>query len=100
LAGHNGLRTAPRKSVPPAAWILGDWQMNMITQIRSGQPFNLVVTGEVANIGNNSTRNYARPNLICNPYVSSPTDGAWFNPVAFAVPTFSYGNFGRSPIHP
>jgi len=79
------------------AWILGDWQVNMITQIRSGQPFNLAVTGDVANIGN-STRNYARPNLIGNPYLSSPTDGAWFNTAAFAVPIFSYGNFGRNVL--
>ena len=55
------------------------------------------MTGDVANIGN-TTRNYARPNLIGNPYLSNPTDAAWFNAAAFAVPTFSYGNFGRNVL--
>jgi len=88
----------------PGAWILGGWQVNTIAQLRSGQPYNLVVTGDVANIGNNtggagsSTRNYARPNLVGDPFLSHPTSDEYFNIAAFAIPTFSYGNFGRNVL--
>lgn len=88
----------------PGAWILGGWQVNTIAQLRSGQPYNLVVTGDVANIGNNtggagsSTRNYARPNLIGDPFLSHPTSDEYFNITAFAIPSFSYGNFGRNVL--
>ncbi len=34
------------------AAILGGWQINTIAQFRSGQPINMVVNGDVANIGN------------------------------------------------
>jgi len=81
-----------------AAWILGNWETNLITQVRSGQPYNLTVTGDVANIGNNSTRNYARPNLVGDPYLDHPTDAQWFNTAAFAIPSFTYGNFGRNVL--
>ena len=82
----------------PQAWILGNWDTNIIAQLRSGQPFNLAVPGDVANIGNNSTRLYARPNLVGDPYLSNPTDAQWFNTAAFAIPSFSYGNFGRNVL--
>jgi len=34
----------------PAAYILGNWQANTAVQLRSGQPYNLDVSGDVANI--------------------------------------------------
>ncbi len=83
----------------PGSWILGDWQLNSILQARSGQPYNLSVTGDVANIGNGvSWWNYARPNLVGDPRPSHPTAGEWYNPAAFSVPQFSYGNFGRNVL--
>ena len=46
------------------AAILGGWQVNTITSLRSGQPYNLDVLGDVGNIGNGvSYFNYARPNV-------------------------------------
>ena len=73
--------------------------MNGIVQLRSGQPYNLSVSGDVANIGNTATFvNYARPNLVGDPYLAHPTSEEWFNPSAFAVPSFSYGNFGRNVL--
>ena len=85
-----------------ASWILGNWQTNAVVQLRSGQPFNMTVPGDVANIGNTlSWWSYARPNLVGNPKPAHPTKDEWFNPGAFAVPSFSYGNspknFLRSP---
>lgn len=85
-----------------ASWILGNWQANSVVQLRSGQPFNMTVSGDVANIGNTlSWWSYARPNLVGNPKPAHPDKNEWFNPSAFAVPSFSYGNspknFLRSP---
>jgi hypothetical protein len=86
----------------PASWILGNWQANAVVQLRSGQPYNMTVPGDVANIGNTiSWWSYARPNLVGNPKPTHPNKDEWFDPVAFAVPSFSYGNaprnFLRSP---
>jgi hypothetical protein len=82
-----------------ASYILGNWQLNSIVQARSGQPYNLSVTGDVANIGNDvSWWNYARPNLVGNPTPSHPTSSQWYDPVAFAAPVFQYGNFGRNAL--
>jgi Carboxypeptidase regulatory-like domain/TonB dependent receptor len=82
-----------------ASWILGNWQVNSVVQTRSGQPFTVFVNGDVANIGNTvSWWSYARPNLVGNPHVSNPTAAQWFNPSAFAVPSFSYGNSGRNTL--
>jgi hypothetical protein len=58
----------------PAAWILGNWQVNGIFQARTGQPFNLNVGGDPANLSGSigSISGYARPNLIANPYTAGP----------------------------
>jgi hypothetical protein len=82
------------------AAILGGWQLNTIAQFRSGQPINIQVTGDVANIGNDvSWWNYARPNLVGDPHISDPTEQRWFNTAAFAVPLFSYGNAGKNILN-
>lgn len=82
-----------------ASYILGDWQLNTVVQLRSGQPYNLTVSGDVANIGNSlSWWNYARPNEIGNPHPQHPNKNEWFNPAAFAIPSFSYGNFSRDSL--
>ena len=83
-----------------ASAVLGGWQANNILQFRSGQPFNLVVNGDPANIEGslNSISGYARPNL--NPgYQQRPYVGLakeWFDPGAFSIPTGSFGNYGRN----
>jgi hypothetical protein len=78
----------------PASWVLGNWQMNTITSMRSGQPYNLVVLGDVGNIGVGGLGwwSYARPNLVGNPTVSNQTANQWFNPNAFEIPVNSFGN--------
>ncbi len=84
----------------PASYVLGNWQANMILQLRSGHPYNLSVTGDVANIGNDvSWWNYARPNLVGNPNVSNQTVDAWYNVSAFTVPHDAFGNFGRNVLY-
>jgi hypothetical protein len=92
-------RGKPMLSKGVGAAILGNWQTNIIAQFRSGQPYTVAVVGDVANIGNEiAGRNYARPNLIGNPRQSKPTVQAWFDPSAFAIPVFSFGNFGRNVL--
>lgn len=107
-----------------AAWLLGDWQLNYIFQARSGAPYNLVVTGDLANLRGNpnvgAPNNYLRPNLIADPFAPGPvaanpdplcqrtisqggraadathTVASWFNPCAFGIPVGSFGSLGRN----
>jgi hypothetical protein len=80
-----------------ASWLLGNWQVNGVVALRSGQPFTMTVSGDVANIGNTiSWWNYARPDQIGSPAVPQRTSEEWFNPAAFAVPVNNYGDFGRN----
>ena len=83
----------------PASWLLGNWQINTVTQLRSGQPFNLSVSGDVANVGPGiSWFSYARPNLVGNYHVAHQGAAQWFNPAAFAAPVGTFGNFGRNVL--
>jgi outer membrane receptor protein involved in Fe transport len=77
----------------PAAWVLGDWQLNWILLARSGQPFTPTVGGDPANLGHTG---YARPNLVGDPHVDNPGPAQWFNPDAFAIPINDFGNAGRN----
>jgi hypothetical protein len=82
-----------------AGEVFGNWQLNGVVQLRSGQPYNLAVEGDVANIGNTfSFANYARPNIVGDPNPAHRSVSEWFNPNAFAVPVFSYGDFGRNAL--
>ncbi len=109
----------------PASWILGNWQANFIAQARTGAPFNLIVTGDLANLrgsGSSAPNNYLRPNLLADPYIAGPvaanpdpncqktisqggraadqtrTIVSWFNPCAFGIPSGAFGNFGRNAL--
>ena len=82
-----------------ASQVFGNWQLNGVVQLRSGQPYNLSVGDDVANIGNTlSFWNYARPNIVGDPNPAHRSINEWFDPNAFAVPSFSYGDFGRNAL--
>jgi hypothetical protein len=94
----------------PLSWVLGNWQMNYLFLARSGQPFNMVVTGDVANISGNlgTLSGYARPNVVGDPNSACTVSGAsvaartvncFFNPAAFTVPSYSFGNYGKDALH-
>ena len=85
----------------PAAWVLGNWHANSLFQIRSGQPVNMVVNGDVANIGNEvAWWSYMRPNLVGDPNAGTRTSARWFNTDAFETPAFgSFGNAGRGLVY-
>ena len=93
----------------PLAWALGNWEVNYVFLARSGQPFNLNVNGDVANISGNGTTlsGYSRPNLVGDPHspcttsgvsVPSGTVSCFYNPAAFAIPSFAFGNLGKDVL--
>jgi hypothetical protein len=84
--------------------LLGGWQLNSITKLQSGRPFNIL-----SNSGN-PTYPGLRPNLISDPNVSHRTTSAWFNRDAFALPagqaastgagsTLIPGDMGRNQLY-
>ncbi len=109
----------------PLSWILGNWQTESILQARSGQPFTLQVSGDIANLQGSSPNGpgtYGRPNQIADPFVAGPvlanpdpkchlttaqggsapvavgTATNYFNPCAFTQPIASFGDMGRDVL--
>ena len=92
------------------SYIVGGWSANYLFQARSGQPYNLNVGGDVANISgdNGSVTSYSRPNVIGQPNSGScgstpigkrgPTGFCEYNSSAFAIPSGSFGNMGKMPF--
>ena len=90
-----------------ASYLAGGWTVNYLFQIRTGQPYNLNVGGDPANIsGDNGTvSSYSRPNINGNPLQGGcgsvsvgsrgPAGSCLFNPTVFSVPVASYGNMGK-----
>lgn len=78
-------------------YTVGGWKINGIVTMTSGVPYDLIVSGDIANTGNLS--GYERLNLIGNPSLPNPTPAEWFNKSAFAVPApYTYGNLGRNSL--
>ena len=115
-----------------ASWIAGNWELNYAFIARNGQVFNpswggastictLTTTSncvpatiggvaptstDPANLSNaaGSITGYSRPSVLpgCNPKVSNPTVGQWYNPACFVSPASlavgpGYG-FGDTPL--
>jgi hypothetical protein len=73
--------------------VLGNWQVNGITTIRTGQPFTPALGFSSANTGDN------RPNRIGNGNLAGDqrTANHWFDLTAFAAaPNYQFGNAGRN----
>ncbi len=76
-------------------YVIGPWQVNGIMLLRSGTPYSLQISGDLANTGNAGT--YLRLNLLGNPKLSNPTTGRWFDTSAVQAPApFTFGNSGRN----
>ena len=61
--------------------------------LRSGNPYNLTVAGDIPNTGNV----VVRPNVVGDPSASHQTLDQWFNKAAFAAPAqYTFGNLGRN----
>lgn len=76
--------------------VLGNWNIAGILTLDSGQPFDIVAGGDIANVGGGSQRAQV---------VGDPTSGftqsrlEWFNTAAFALPAiYTFGNEGRNNL--
>jgi hypothetical protein len=82
---HTGNRTAD--------YVLGNWQLNGITVLRSGAPYTTIISGDIANTGN---LNYERLNLVGNPTAANQGQNQWLTRSAFTVPApYTFGSLGR-----
>ena len=82
-------------------YIIGNWQVNGIVTVRSGQRYSVTDNnGDPANTGNTGWAGYEQANLVGDPNSGSCPGGAhihtqtcWFNTSAFQAPAF--GTFGN-----
>jgi hypothetical protein len=78
--------------------LVGNWQVNGISSVRSGNPVRIVLSSDVANTGVSGGQ---RPNLIgvLELPASQRTTELWFNTAALATPpAFTFGNLGRNVL--
>jgi len=81
-------------------YLVGNWQLNGIFTIRSGQRYSVEdLSGDPANTGNAGWAGYEQANLVGDPNSGSCPNGAhvhsincWFNTTAFAAPFQTFGN--------
>ena len=82
----------------PGGAILGNWQLNTILAIRSGEVINPTngVNSDTANTGGGEQR----INFMGNPNVNAPHRlGEWFNPSTFTFPADgTYGTAGLNSL--
>lgn len=82
-------------------YLVGNWQLNGILTIRSGQPYSVTDnSGDPANTGNAGWAGYEQADLVGDPNSGTCPSGAhvhtidcWFNTNAWATPSF--GTFGN-----
>lgn len=80
--------------------LLGGWQISGATFLRSGTPFSVLRTNDIAGVGDGA---FGQPyNLVgdpnansCRCFSSGSDSNFWFNPAAFAAP--AAGTFGNAP---
>jgi len=83
-------------------YVIGGWQINGIATLDSGVPFDVGVSGDIANTGNAGSQSYGyeRLNFLGGPKVApNPSPSQWLNLSAFAVPAqYTFGNLGRNTL--
>jgi Carboxypeptidase regulatory-like domain len=74
--------------------LLGGWQFNGILTLRSGQPFTVVMSSDIANVGGTTWAN-----AVGDPNHGPQTISKWFNTSAFVAPAqYTFGNEGRDTV--
>jgi hypothetical protein len=77
--------------------VLGGWQLQGIMLFRSGVPFTVGMSRDVANTGVGGQR----PNRLASGKAEHPTLAQWFDPSAFLAATnLTYGNSGLRILSP
>lgn len=82
----------------PASKIVGGWQIAGIVTFQTGNPFTPSVTGDLANVGDSSSR----PNRIKDGTLArgERTANRWFDTTAFVAPAAgTYGNSGQNIVY-
>lgn len=73
--------------------IVGNWALNGIFTARSGVPFTMYASGDIANTGDTQER----AELVGPPFAPNPNRSEYLNPSSWEDPTpFTYGNSGRN----
>jgi hypothetical protein len=79
---------------------VNNWQIAGIFSAHSGLPYDVGVSGDPTNTGNENCctgYGYERLNVVGNPKLSNPTVSEWFNTSAFAIPAvYTYGDESRN----
>ena len=90
-------KNKPFLQTGPGRWVLGDWQLQGIVSIMSGEPFTITAPGSTLNAGGNQQRAdvVGTPERIGE--IAGPSgDALWFTTNAFAIPKQdTLGNAGR-----
>ena len=77
--------------------LLGGWQMQGILIFRSGVPYTVTISRDVANTGVGGQR----PDRLASGKLDNPTLERWFDAAAFlAAPNLTYGNSGIRILPP
>jgi hypothetical protein len=89
--------------IPLKGLLLGGWQISGITQLQSGFPFTINISGDTAGIGGGTGGILIRPNAVVGQtYFVDPAQRSterFFNTGAFALtPSFQFGNVGRNTV--
>jgi hypothetical protein len=85
--------------------LLGGWQISGATWFRTGTPFSVLRTNDIAGVGDGG---FGQPyNLVGDPnanvskqFSNGSDNNFWFNPAAFAAPAAgTFGNAGRNILY-
>ena len=80
-----------------ADYAIGNWQINGILSLQAGEPYNVYISSDIANIGILGSDEGERPNIVGSPYVYNRKPTAWFNTAAYQAPApFTFGTLGRN----
>jgi hypothetical protein len=84
-----------------AGGVVSGWNLGGILTEQDGSPMFISLNGDPQNDDANSSGYVeSRPNLVGgqNIHVANQGPNLWFNPAAFALPGYAYGNSPRNPI--